>query len=112
MGECRDRTQSIAFRQPSSNESCWNAMLGVCVAILGWSRHKPPPALPLLASHLFVIIVVIIHALVSGTAAPYLSELLHPYSSSRSLRSASDTRIFRVPRMGRRTRGERYFPYI
>ena len=87
-------------------------MLGVCVAILGYSRHKPPPAPPLLASHLFVIIVVIIHALVSGTAPPYLSELLHLYSSSRSLRSASDSRIFRVPRMGRRTLGERYFPYL
>ena len=35
---------------------------------------------------------------VSGRAPPYLSELLHVYSLSRSLRSASDTRIFRVPR--------------
>ena len=30
---------------------------------------------------------------------------------SRSLRSASDTRIFRVPRMGRRALGERSFQY-
>ena len=49
--------------------------------------------------------------IVSGTAPPYLSELLHLYSPSRSLRSAADTRIFRVPRMGRRTLGERSFQY-
>ena len=34
--------------------------------------------------------------IVSGTAPTYLSELLHLYSPSRSLRSAADTRIFRV----------------
>ena len=39
--------------------------------------------------------------IVSGTASPYLCELLHLYSPSRSLRSASDTRIFRVPGIGR-----------
>ena len=50
--------------------------------------------------------------IVSGTAPPYLSELLHLYSPSRSLRSAADTRIFRVPRMGRRTLGERSLRYI
>ena len=45
---------------------------------------------------------------VSGTAPPYLSELLHlSYSPFRSLRSALDTRIFLVPRMRRRTLGER-----
>ena len=49
---------------------------------------------------------------VSGTAPPYLTELLHLYSPSRSLRSAADTRIFRVPRMGRRTLGERSFQCI
>ena len=37
--------------------------------------------------------------IVSGTAPPYLSELLRLYSPSRSLRSASYTRIFRVPRV-------------
>ena len=45
----------------------------------------------------------------SGTAPPYLSEMLHLYSPSRSLRSAADTRIFRVPGMGRRTLGARSF---
>ena len=49
---------------------------------------------------------------ISGTAPPYLSELLHLYSPFRSLRSASDTRIFRVPRVCRRTLGQRSFQYI
>ena len=40
-----------------------------------------------------------------------ISELLHLYSPSRSLHSASDIRIFRVPRMGR-TLGERFFQHI
>ena len=42
----------------------------------------------------------------SSTPPPHLSELLHLYSPSRSLRSASDTWIFRVSKMGRRTLGE------
>ena len=46
--------------------------------------------------------------IVSRTAPPYLSEVLHLYSP----RSAADTRIFRVPRMGRRILGERSFQYI
>ena len=50
--------------------------------------------------------------IVSGTAPPYLSELLHLCSPSRCPCSAADTRIFRVPRMGRRTMGERSFQYI
>ena len=41
-----------------------------------------------------------------------ISELLRLYSSSSSLRSASDTRIFRVPRVCRRTLWERSFQYI
>ena len=43
--------------------------------------------------------------IVSGTVPPYLSELLHLYSPSRSLRSVSGTRIFRVLRVCRRTLG-------
>ena len=50
--------------------------------------------------------------IICGTAPPYLSELLHLYFPSPSLRSASDTRIFRVPRVCRRTLGERSFQYI
>ena len=54
----------------------------------------------------------VIVVVVSGTAPPDLSELLHLYSPSRFLRSAADTRIFRVPKIGRRTTGERSFQYI
>ena len=50
--------------------------------------------------------------IISGTAPPYLFELLHLYSPSPSLRSASDTQIFRVPRVCRGTLGERSFQYI
>ena len=50
--------------------------------------------------------------IISGTAPSYLSELLPLYSPSRCRCSASDTRIFRVPRVCRRTLGERSFQYI
>ena len=62
-----------------------------------------------ISSRIHYKIALICFHVVSGTAPPYLSELLHLYSPSRSLRSAADTRIFRVPRMGRRTLGERSF---
>ena len=50
--------------------------------------------------------------IISGIAPTYLSELLHLYSPSRFLRSAPETRIFRVPRVCRRTHGRRSFQYI
>ena len=50
--------------------------------------------------------------IVSGTVPPFLSELLHVWCASLSLQSASDTRIFRVPRMGKRTLWERSFQYV
>ena len=50
--------------------------------------------------------------IIFGSAPPYLSELLHLYSPSRSLRSVSDTQIFCVPRVCRKTLGERSFQYI
>ena len=56
-------------------------------------------------------IVLICFHIASCKASPYLSELLH-LCSPRSFRSAADTRMFRVPRVGRRTLGERSFQYI
>ena len=67
--------------------------------------------LPISSRIQYKIAVICFH-FVSGTAPAYLSELLHLCSPSRCLRSAADTRIFRVPRMGRRTLGERSFQCI
>ena len=50
--------------------------------------------------------------IVSGTALPYLSELLYLYSPSCSLHSATDTQIFHVPKVCRSTLRERSFQYI
>ena len=50
--------------------------------------------------------------IVSGTAPPHLSELLHIYSPSCCLCSASDIQILCVPRIGRKTQGETSFQYI
>ena len=66
----------------------------------------------LISSRIQYKIVLTCFHIISSTAPPYLSELLHLYSPSRSLRSASDTRIFSVPRVCTRTLGERSFQYI
>ena len=65
-----------------------------------------------ISSRIHYNIALICFHIVSDTAPPYLSGLLHLYPPSRSLRSASDIRIFRVPRMGRRTLREKSFQYI
>ena len=44
-------------------------------------------------------------------APQYLSDLLHVYSPSRQLRSASDTRIFKLPLVKTKSFGQRSFSY-
>ncbi|KAK7098126.1 hypothetical protein V1264_002486 [Littorina saxatilis] len=50
-------------------------------------------------------------AVVSGSAPEYFSELLNLYTPSRQLRSAADTRLFRLPTVQTKTCGERSFAY-
>eukprot|EP00745_Piridium_sociabile_P012062 TRINITY_DN18726_c0_g1_i1.p1 TRINITY_DN18726_c0_g1~~TRINITY_DN18726_c0_g1_i1.p1 ORF type:complete len:1158 (-),score=142.61 TRINITY_DN18726_c0_g1_i1:196-3669(-) len=47
--------------------------------------------------------------IISGTAPQYLSDLVNIYVPSRSLRSSSDDRIFRVPKFNREKHGGRAF---
>jgi hypothetical protein len=50
---------------------------------------------------------------VINQTAPYaLTDILAVYIPHRSLRSATDTRIFRVPRRNKKTQGQRAFSYI
>ena len=79
-----------------------------CSARIVYKASKPAHITPLL----FDLHWLPISNRIQYKAPPYLSELLHFYSPSRSLRSASDTRIFRVPRVCGRTLGERSFQYI
>ena len=91
----------------------------ICSAHLICKAPKPSHITPLpadphwltISSRIQYKIALICFHIVSCTASPYLSELLRLYSPSRSLRSATDTRIFRVHRMGRRTLGEIPFQY-
>ena len=46
---------------------------------------------------------------ISGSGPAYLSELLHVYSPSRTLRSSSDTRMLEIQQYKRKTRGFRTF---
>ena len=47
----------------------------------------------------------------NNLAPSYISDLLHVYTPSRQLRSASDTRIFRIPSCRTKTHGQRSFSY-
>ena len=49
---------------------------------------------------------------ITGSAPSYLSELLHFYSPSRSLRSSSDTRMLKTQRFNRKTHGFRTFSHF
>ena len=49
---------------------------------------------------------------VTGSAPSCLSELLQLYSPSHSLRSSSDTRIFKLRRFNRKTQGFRSFSHF
>ena len=77
-----------------------------CSARLIYKASKPAHITPLLfdlhwlpiSSQIQYKIALTFFHIISGTASPYLSELLHLYSPPRYLRSASDTQIFRVPR--------------
>ena len=49
---------------------------------------------------------------ITGSAPSYLSELLHLYSPSSSLRSSSDTRMLKLQRFNRKTHGFRTFSHF
>ena len=49
---------------------------------------------------------------VSGSGPSYLSNLLQMYTPSRHLRSSSDTRLFRIPRVAKKSFGERSFSHL
>ena len=49
---------------------------------------------------------------VSETAPPYLSDLLHLYIPSRSLRSSDDIRTFRIPKRKKKCQGQHTFPHL
>ena len=47
---------------------------------------------------------------VCGSGPAYLSELLHVYTPSRTLRSSSDTRMLKIQQYKRKSHGFRAFP--
>ena len=49
---------------------------------------------------------------VSETAPPYLSDLLHLYIPSGSLRSSDDIRTFRIPKRKKKCQGQNTFPHL
>ena len=65
-----------------------------------------------ISSWILYIIALTCFLVVSGTAPLYLSGLLHVYSFSHSPHSATDIWISMVPRVCRRSLGERSFQYI
>ena len=54
----------------------------------------------------------VVYNAITGSAPSYLSELLHLYNPSRSLRSSSDTRMLKLQRFNRKTHGFRTFSHF
>ena len=52
------------------------------------------------------------YSVVLGTAPPYISDLLELFQPSRSLHSAADSRIFRVPMKKKKSRGFRALSHV
>ena len=52
------------------------------------------------------------YSVISGSATPYLSDLVQLHIPSRTLRTSADTRTFRVPRRHKKFQGQRAFSYI
>jgi len=50
--------------------------------------------------------------IINGTAPKYLSDIVSLYTPSRNLRSATDSRLFRIPRRNKKTQGQRSFSYL
>ena len=66
--------------------------------------------LPLNARIEYKVATMVFHV-VDNTAPSYLSELVHLYAPSRTLRSSADSRIFRIPKVRLRSQGQRSFAY-
>ena len=54
----------------------------------------------------------IITSFINGSGPTYLSELLHIYTPSRTLRSSSDSRMFKIQHYKRKTHGFRTYTYF
>ena len=67
--------------------------------------------LPVRARISYKIVCLCFNAITSSTPA-YLSDLLHLYSPSRSLRSSADTRLLKIPLYKYKTKGDRAFSYF
>ena len=91
-----------------------------CAARLVFRASKREHVTPLLAKlHWLPIskrieykICTVCFTILTGTAPPYLADLLEVYVPSRSLRSSADSRIFRIPRRHKKSHGQRAFSYF
>ena len=118
IGSIRQYRSFEAIETALSRLDYCNALLNKIQGVINCSVASSAKLLNLLTSLLYDLqrlpissriqykIALIRFHIVSGTVPPHLSELLHLYSLSRSLRSASDTQIFCVPRKDGRTPGE------
>ena len=80
-------------------------------------RSPPPPHLVDLRwlpveRRISYKIATICYNVITGTAPPYLSDLLELYTPLRTLRSSADTRIFRILNGRKRFQGKRAFSFI
>ena len=91
-----------------------------CAARLVCKAHKREHVSPLPVDlHWLLVerrieykIATICYNVITGTAPPYLSDLLELYTPSRTLRLSVDNPIFRIPNRRKRFQGQRAFSFI
>ena len=71
-----------------------------------WSNHMQHP---LASERIKYKVVCMCFGAINGSGPAYLSELLHVYTPSRTLRSSSDTRMLEIQQYKRKTHGFRTF---
>ena len=88
----------------------------LCCKTCSLSTPSPPlntsPGKTALASHFRTYkykVTCMCFSAINGSGPAYLSELLHVYTPSRTLRSSSDTRILEIQQYKRKTHGFRTF---
>ena len=112
------RSASRPGRQRTGRRSGHDHLHTSARLILMALRHHHSTPLPIKLHWLpiservkYKVVCMCFHA-INGSCPTYLSELLHIYTPSRTLRSSPDSRILKIQQYKRKTRGLRTFTYF
>ena len=103
------RARKVTPASPENSALCCKTRsLGTPLPTLNTSPGKKMHWLPI-SEHIKYKVACMCFSAINGSGPAYLSELLHMYSPSRTLRSSSDTRMLKIQQYKRKTHGFRTF---